>query len=121
MLDPPPRAQPSARTGATPTRGTGVGTILFFAVIILVVAAAGTVGVLLWGPDKVSTIRSHHASDPAADATDPTLALSTPGMSPDPSTAPASPSAVPDSNGAPAAAGDSTGVKKKRSKSKRPR
>jgi hypothetical protein len=86
MKDPPKVSQTTVRTGAAPMRGSGMSTVLFFALIVLVVGAAGTAGVLLWGPDKVSTNRTHLATDPPPAEPLPSLSAQTPAA--DPSAAP---------------------------------
>ena len=69
MLDAPARSQVTIRTGASPMRGNGLGTFGFFAMIVVVVGLAGTIGVLFWGPDKTSSTRTHLATDPSAPTT----------------------------------------------------
>jgi hypothetical protein len=64
MMDAPSLSQPTIRTGASPMRGNGLATFGFFAVIVMVVGIAGTVGVLFWGPDKTTSSRTHLASAP---------------------------------------------------------
>jgi hypothetical protein len=54
----------STRTGASPMKGSGLGTLAFFALIGVAVAVAGIAGVVLWGPEKTIANRSHLASDP---------------------------------------------------------
>jgi len=66
MRDVSIEARPQIRTGATPVR-SGLTTLLFFALITAVVATAGIVGVVLWGPEKEIKTRSHFATDPMAE------------------------------------------------------
>jgi hypothetical protein len=68
MLDGTRQSLPQARVGATAARGSGMNTLVFFGLIVFFVAAAGIVGVVLWGPDKTVASRQHLASEPAASA-----------------------------------------------------
>jgi hypothetical protein len=66
MLEGPRYTPSQARVGASPTRGSGLQTLLFFVIIIVAVGAAGMIGVVVWGPEKTSANRTHLASNPPA-------------------------------------------------------
>lgn len=102
-------AQPQARTGVTAPKNSGLHTFGFFALIILVVGAAGFLGVAVWGPEKTVTSRARLATDPPPPMTLPSLpasadpgAASAAASAPAPA-APAAPaeSAAPDPNAKP--------------------
>jgi hypothetical protein len=69
-----PAGPPQGRTGATPTRGFGGQTILFFALITVVVGAAGFLGIAVWGPDKEIKNRTQLATNPPPPTAMPSLA-----------------------------------------------
>jgi hypothetical protein len=68
-------SQPPARTGVV-AKGSGLQTILFFALITIVVGAAGLFGVTMWGPDKTITNRSQFATNPPPPTQMPSLPVS---------------------------------------------
>lgn len=69
-----PSLQPGIRRGAPPPPRSGVQTLLFFGLIVFVVAAAGIGGVALWGPEKTIKNRTQFATNPPAPMSLPTLA-----------------------------------------------
>ena len=73
MMD-APQAAPQVRTGAAPNRGVGMNTLLFFGLIVFVVAAAGFVGIAVWGPEKPIRNRTQLATNPPPPTTLPSLA-----------------------------------------------
>jgi len=59
-----PSAQPEIRRGAPPPPRSGLHTLVFFGLIVFVVAAAGIGGVALWGPEKTIKNRTQFATNP---------------------------------------------------------
>src|SRR5689334_5844403 len=55
--------QPSApRTGASAAKDSGLQMIAFFALITIMVGAAGFFGIAMWGPEKPIKNRTHLAT-----------------------------------------------------------
>ena len=66
-MEGPASAPPAVRRGHSPAGSrSGLPTILFFGIIIVVVGAAGAFGVALWGPDKRIKNRTQFATNPPA-------------------------------------------------------
>ena len=86
---------PPARTGAAPAKSSGLSTVGFFALITLLVGAAGIIGVTMWGPEKPTTSRTHLASNPAPPPELPSLPPSAEGPAVPPPAAAAAVSAAP--------------------------
>ncbi len=57
-------ARPEVRRGASPPPRSGLHTLLFFGLIVVVVGAAGIGGVALWGPEKTIKNRTQIATNP---------------------------------------------------------
>lgn len=90
--------QPQIRTGVQRDQNSGLYTIGFFALIVFAVAAAGVIGIVVWGPEKHSTNRSHLASEPPAASVTAPLEEAPPPVAAAPvDSAPAIASSVPDS------------------------
>jgi hypothetical protein len=85
----PTQQQPEGRRGATSAPRSGLSTLLFFALIIFGVGAAGIFGVTMWGPDKTVTSRSHLATNPPPPTTMPSLPEEAPPAPPVVESAPA--------------------------------
>ncbi len=68
-----PAAQPEIRRGAPPPARSGLNTLLFFGLIVVVVGAAGIGGVALWGPEKPIKNRTQFATNPPAPTPLPSL------------------------------------------------
>lgn len=102
MDDAPQSARsPSPKRMGARGKGGSWQTFVFFGGIILAVAAAGTVGILVWGPEKEPKRSQHLASDPPP----PTVLPSLPADSADtPAVADSAPPAAVESATPPAAA-----------------
>lgn len=103
-MDQAPPALPIARRGHAPgSERSGLGSIVFFAGIIVVVALAGGIGVLLWGPERTPSARPQLATNPPAPVELPSLSASAalasaPSATPEPApteSAPAAATSVP--------------------------
>jgi len=94
-MNEPVRAPTLNRTGAHKRPGSGLSTALFFGAIVAVVAAAGGIGIALWGPDKAPTNRTRLATDPPAPTTLPSLPEERAPAVADPPAEPAAPSEAP--------------------------
>lgn len=64
---------PQRRTGVTPDKNSGWQMLGFFALITLIVGAAGWFGIAMWGPEKPTRSRSHFATEPPPPAALPSL------------------------------------------------
>jgi hypothetical protein len=92
------------RRGVAPAPRAGLGTLLFFGLIVVAVGAAGLIGVSVWGPEKTITNRSHLASDPPPPPALPSLppaAESSVVASAEPAAAPNAAAAAPAESAAP--------------------
>jgi len=79
-MEGPASAPPAVRRGHSPAGSrSGLPTILFFGIIIVVVGAAGAFGVALWGPDKRIKNRTQFATNPPAPMELPSFASSAAG------------------------------------------
>lgn len=66
-MEGPASAPPAVRRGHSPASSrSGLQTILFFGIIVVLVGAAGAFGVALWGPDKRVKNRTQFATNPPA-------------------------------------------------------
>jgi hypothetical protein len=72
-MNEPVRSPVHHRTGAHKRPGSALATALFFGAIVATVAAAGAVGMAIWGPDKAPTNRTRLASSPPAPTELPSL------------------------------------------------
>jgi hypothetical protein len=75
-------SQTYTRTGAKAPKDSGLHTIAFFALITVVVGAAGLLGVAMWGPEKPIKNRSHLASAPPPPTLLPSLTTDAPSAVP---------------------------------------
>jgi uncharacterized iron-regulated membrane protein len=77
-MDAPVAEREVRRRGHSPAASSrsGLHTILFFGLIVLVVGAAGVAGVTVWGPEKTVKNRTSFATNPPAPTALPSLAES---------------------------------------------
>lgn len=94
MEDAPVSQAGFTRTGVASKKPSGIPSVVFFGLIIVVVAVAGIVGISIWGPEKEVKNRSHLATDPPAPTELPSLPPD-PSATPEPSAAAAPVEAAP--------------------------
>lgn len=112
-MDAPP-AQPQVRTGVASKGDSGLHTLGFFGLIIVIVGAAGFAGIAFWGPEKPLKSQNRLATDPPAPMTMPSLPESSDAPSPVVAAAPVESAAA-------SPAPPDPGKKKKSGRGKKPR